>query len=351
MNISDKVLSWYAAAGRKTLPWQQPRTPYRVWVSEIMLQQTQVNTVIPYFQQFMARFPDLQSLASASEDDIFSLWTGLGYYRRARFLRLAAIQMVNEHDGQLPDNLDALMQLPGIGRSTAGAILSLGYQQYAPILDGNVKRVLARFYGIETWPGETQTQAKLWDLAGQLTPKHGVAAYNQAMMDLGALVCTRGRPQCERCPLAQDCKAYASGEPNRLPISKPKKAMPVRTGQLAMLVDENQHVLLVKRPATGIWSGLWAFPELPENVNIATWVKQHFACDVLAHEAFPSFRHTFTHFHWDLTPMYIEVRRATNLQVQHDVSARWFVPGEWHDVGLPQPVRNLLQGLVIYERA
>jgi A/G-specific adenine glycosylase len=346
MNISDQILSWYAKAGRKTLPWQQPRTPYRVWISEIMLQQTQVNTVIPYFQKFMTRFPDLPSLAAASEDEVFSLWTGLGYYRRARFLRLAAIQMVNEYDGQLPTTLDALMNLPGIGRSTAGAILSLGYQQYASILDGNVKRVLARFYGIETWPGETQTQAKLWDLASCLTPTRQVAEYNQAMMDLGALVCTRGRPACEQCPLAVDCQAYASGEPSRLPISKPKKAMPVRLGQLAILVDEDHRVLLQKRPSTGIWGGLWGFPELPDNVNIAAWVNQAFTCDLLTQEVLPSFRHTFTHFHWDLTPFYLEVRQ---LHPKNLAALRWFAPGEWHEVGLPQPVRHLLQGLMLVE--
>lgn len=343
MNIADLMLSWYAKAGRKTLPWQQPRTPYRVWISEIMLQQTQVNTVIPYFQRFMTRFPDVFTLAAASEDEIFSLWTGLGYYRRARFLRLAAIKIVEEHGGQLPSQLEALIDLPGIGRSTAGAILSLGYETYAPILDGNVKRVLARYDGIESWPGETQTQALLWDLAGQLTPKVRVAEYNQAMMDLGALVCVRGRPLCERCPLSIGCKAYASGNPGRLPISKPKKTMPVRHGTLVILVDSDHHILLERRPSTGIWSGLWSFPELPENVNMVPWLAQNFGCDMLVQETWPQFRHTFTHFHWELTPVLVQVQRHAKAYLDNTRTLRWFAPGTWDEVGLPQPVRQLLQ--------
>ncbi len=343
MQISPLVLSWYSASGRKTLPWQQPKTPYRVWISEIMLQQTQVNTVIPYFERFMTRFPDIKSLAASSEDEVFSLWTGLGYYRRARFLRQAAIDMMAKHQGQLPQNLEALMALPGIGRSTAGAILSLGYDVSAPILDGNVKRVLARYFGIESWPGETQTQARLWDLASQLTPKQGVASYNQAMMDLGALVCCRGRPLCESCPLADSCRAYASGNPGRLPISKPKKVMPVKQGTLLILQDKAGAVLLEKRPTTGIWGGLWSFPVLPDKVNMRAWLMQQFACEVLTETTLPGFRHTFTHFHWDLIPIHIQVQRFTASSEAQ--LTRWFALENCESVGLPQPVRYLLQSL------
>jgi len=346
MNVATHLLNWYAKAGRKTLPWQQPRTPYRVWVSEIMLQQTQVNTVIPYFQKFMARFPDIPSLARATEDEVFSLWTGLGYYRRARFLRQTALRVVQMHDAKLPADLDALMALPGIGRSTAGAILSLGYQQSAPILDGNVKRVLTRLFAIDTWPGETKTLTRLWDLATQLTPQLDVADYNQALMDLGALVCTRGQPNCSRCPLQTACQAYAQGNQNQLPISKPKKALPVRQGKLALLVDGQSNVLLMRRPHTGVWSGLWSFPELPDNVNIATWLDDAFTCELITQRELTPFRHTFTHFHWDLTPIYMEVQPQMLAEDKVDGAvSRWFSPKTWGSVGLPQPVQRLLQAL------
>lgn len=349
MQLAKPLLTWFAKEGRKTLPWQTPRTPYRVWISEIMLQQTQVNTVIPYFQRFMTRFPDVVSLAKASEDEVFSLWTGLGYYRRARFLWQAAKVLMAEYQGELPKDLNKLMALPGIGRSTAGAILSLGYEQYAPILDGNVKRVLSRFYGIESWPGEPKTESLLWDLASQATPSKQVAAYNQAIMDLGAMVCSRGQPACGRCPLSSHCKAHASGDPSRLPISKPKKTLPVRQGTLAIIQDEQENILLIKRPATGVWSGLWSFPEIAKDVNITSWLREVFACKLNSQEILPSFRHTFTHFHWELQPCLLKVDKLPKWQKTLSQNARWFKRDAWYEVGLPKPVRQLLDELTLCE--
>lgn len=349
MQLAKPLLTWYAKEGRKTLPWQTPRTPYRVWISEIMLQQTQVNTVIPYFQRFITRFPDIASLAKASEDEVFSLWTGLGYYRRARFLWQAAKMLMTEYQGQLPDSLDKLIALPGIGRSTAGAIMSLGFDQYAPILDGNVKRVLSRFYGIESWPGEPKTESLLWDLASKATPTKAVAAYNQAIMDLGSMICKRGQPLCEPCPLSKHCQAYASGDPSRLPVSKPKKALPVRKGRLAIIQDDRDNVLLIKRPETGIWSGLWSFPEIAKDVKIATWLKEAFACKLNSQEMLPSFRHTFTHFHWDIEPCLLKVDRLPHWQQTLSQHERWFEQDAWHEVGLPKPIRQLLDELMLCE--
>lgn len=343
MSFTQTILDWYVTAGRKNLPWQQPRTPYRVWISEVMLQQTQVRTVIPYFNRFMQRFPTIKHLADAHEDEVLSYWTGLGYYRRARFLHQAARIVQSEHGGELPANLDLLMQLPGLGRSTAGAILSLGFNQYAPILDGNVKRVLARHEAIDTWPGESSTLVKLWDYASSLTPHNRVAEYNQAMMDLGALVCTRSRPQCQSCPVNQTCKAYASGNPTQYPIKQLKKAMPIRQGSLVIIKNEMDAILLHRRQTGGIWGGLWCFPEWPMDGDLSHWLQQQFHCSLKSTQTLTSFRHTFTHFHWELTFIEVYVKQMP-VETQEDLQTlRWFMPGEWQQVGLPQPVSAWLQ--------
>ena len=227
-DFQSKVLTWFDLEGRKNLPWQIEPTPYRVWVSEIMLQQTQVSTVIPYFLRFMGRFPDLKRLAGATEDEVLGHWSGLGYYARARNLQKAAQSVMREHSGGLPADLDALVKLPGIGRSTAGAILSLAFGIRAPILDGNVKRVLCRYAGIEGWPGDVQTADELWQVSAALTPCERVADYTQAMMDLGATVCTRGKPACVRCPLQNACVALRTGRTGELPMPRPQKDLPVR---------------------------------------------------------------------------------------------------------------------------
>ena len=217
------MIAWFAQHGRKDLPWQQDPTPYRVWVSEIMLQQTQVRTVIPYYQRFMQAFPDLRALAAAPLDQVLHHWSGLGYYARARNLHRAAQRIRDDHAGRFPEDIEVVMRLPGIGRSTAGAVLSLACGQRHAILDGNVKRVLARFHAVEGWPGKTAVLEQLWALAEAATPQRDVAAYNQAMMDLGATLCRRGTPECPSCPLQSDCRACKLGRQSEFPAPRPRR--------------------------------------------------------------------------------------------------------------------------------
>ncbi|RMF13376.1 MAG: A/G-specific adenine glycosylase, partial [Gammaproteobacteria bacterium] len=258
--FAHSVLQWFDRHGRHDLPWQHPRTPYRVWVSEIMLQQTQVATVIPYFERFMTAFPTLEALADATEDEVLALWAGLGYYARGRNLRRAAVQLVEEGRRTLPDTLDGLMALPGIGRSTAGAILSMGFGIRAPILDGNVKRVLCRHEAIEGWPGERRVEQQLWELSESLTPRDRVDDYTQAIMDLGATVCTRSRPACDLCPLRATCQARQKGLETVLPHPRPRRTLPERHATALILLDAEGRCLMEKRPSPGIWGGLWCPP-------------------------------------------------------------------------------------------
>jgi len=258
--FTTAVLDWFALHGRTELPWQQDPTPYRVWVSEIMLQQTQVATVIPYYERFTARFPTLASLATADVDAVLEHWSGLGYYARGRNLHATARACVEHHGGALPEEIDALVALPGIGRSTAGAILSLALGQHHAILDGNVKRVLARHRAVEGWPGGTRVLRQLWRLSERVTPQERAGPFNQAMMDLGATLCTRSRPACARCPVSVDCRARAEGAPTAYPHGKPKKAVPTRRAVLWWLRDGHGAVLLERRPPSGLWGGLWCLP-------------------------------------------------------------------------------------------
>jgi A/G-specific adenine glycosylase len=299
--FSKAVLKWYARSGRKDLPWQQDPTPYRVWVSEIMLQQTQVATVIDYYARFMARFPTIESLASASIDDVLHLWAGLGYYARGRNLHRAA-QRVVESGGVFPDTLEGLIALPGVGESTAGAILSLSYQKHAVILDGNVKRVLARVMALQAWPNEPAALAQLWDMAQACTPKKGVREYNQAMMDLGAMICTRTKPRCDECPLTSHCQAYAQDLQNKLPIGKPKKALPERHDRVMVIVRDDGAMLLEQRPSPGIWGGLWSFPMYDDKLLAGLHIEKQ--------EAGPVSSHTFSHYRWHLASEWIYVREA-----------------------------------------
>jgi A/G-specific adenine glycosylase len=288
--FSQAVIQWFAEHGRTHLPWQQNPTPYHVWVSEIMLQQTQVSTVIPYYERFMLRFPTVASLAGASIDDVLHHWAGLGYYARGRNLHKAAQLVVEQHQGNFPDTLEGLVELPGIGRSTAGAILSLGHHKPATILDGNVKRVLARVYAIDTWPDERQTLKKLWMIAESLTPLKNIEAYNQAMMDLGALLCTRRKPACERCPLIKYCQAYALGQTDKFPVSKPKQSLPQKIAKMAAIIREDGAILLVNRPSPGIWGGLWCFPEQGDFPMLCPKFKRELGVS----------RHVFTHYRWEI---------------------------------------------------
>ncbi len=340
--FSTQLLDWQAQQGRKDLPWQKSATAYPVWISEIMLQQTQVNTVIPYFQRFMQRFPSVKSLAQAPLDDVLHLWSGLGYYARARNLHQTAQQVWTQHRGRFPNTLDGLTSLPGIGRSTAGAILSLGMNLRAPILDGNVKRVLCRIHGIDRWPGETETQKQLWQLAEALTPTHSFGRYNQAMMDLGALICTRTQPNCPRCPVQHVCQARQYHRTAELPIPKPTKQKPERQVYMLMLL-RNQQVWLEKRTAKGIWGGLWSLPEAV-SLPALKQLSQQWDVTLSKRQALTPIQHVFTHFKLHIKPY--SVRLAAH--------AKWpssLPEGRWYDlncppaIGLPAPIQILLNAV------
>ena len=341
--FGQRVLAWFEQYGRKDLPWQQDPTPYRVWVSEIMLQQTRVSSVIPYYQKFMENFPDMLTLASAQLDEVLHLWSGLGYYARARNLHKAAEQVRDQHGGGFPDTFEAILALPGIGRSTAGAILALACGQRFPILDGNVKRVLARHRAVKGWPGKLQVQNTLWEWAEHFTPQNQTAGYTQAMMDLGATICTRGKPDCSACPLREDCIALHTDQVRMLPTPKPKKVLPVKSTQMILLSNANQDILLEKRPPTGIWGGLWSFPEC-EHASIEQWCAQKFACKVEAKEDWPVLRHTFSHFHLDISPVHVRVNAISSRIMEADRYV-WYNNAQPKRIGLAAPVKQLLDSL------
>lgn len=337
-HFSDRVIAWYHQFGRKHLPWQQQINPYRVWVSEIMLQQTQVATVIPYFERFMARFPSVADLAAADADEVLHLWTGLGYYARARNLHRCAQAVVNEHGGVFPDSVDALEGLPGIGRSTAGAIASLSMGVCAPILDGNVKRVLARHYAVEGWPGQAAVARELWSITAAVTPEQSCNHFNQAMMDIGATLCTRSKPACDRCPVAETCIARAQGDPLLYPGKKPKKEKPVKHVQMLIMQNEQGEYWLEQRPATGIWGGLWSFPELSLGESVDAYLDNR-GCDVGGIERWTEFRHTFSHYHLDIQPVLVVI--SGEVAKIADRSGGWFAR-ETLQVGVPAPVEKLI---------
>ncbi|MGV6807154.1 MAG: A/G-specific adenine glycosylase [bacterium] len=349
-SFADRLLAWFDIHGRKSLPWQHDITPYRVWVSEIMLQQTQVQTVIPYFEKFMDAFPGVTDLAAASDDEVLHLWTGLGYYSRARNLHKSAKTVVAEFGGHFPASLEQLESLPGIGRSTAGAILSIAFQQRAPILDGNVKRVLARHFAIDGWPGESKTSKRLWAQAEQCTPEKSVADYTQAIMDLGATVCTRSNPDCDNCPFDSSCVARAQDRIDQLPGKKPKKQMPIKRVYLSILRNQHREILLQKNPPAGVWGGLWSFPQTPvgENtdgnlhslpqdfINTKGW-------QIREQTTLTSQRHTFSHFHLDYTPVIIDLVAPDGVMDTPD--QLWYNPNQPAKLGTPAPVRKILDQL------
>ncbi|MGI9302424.1 MAG: A/G-specific adenine glycosylase [Gammaproteobacteria bacterium] len=340
-DFSARLLGWYERHGRKNLPWQQPATPYRVWVSEIMLQQTQVATVIPYFERFIKRFPDALSLAGAELDDVLRHWSGLGYYARARNMHKAAVLIRETHAGELPQDIDALTALPGIGRSTAGAILSLASGKREPILDGNVKRVLARHCAIDGW--SSAATRKLWELAEHFTPHDRVANYTQAIMDLGATVCLRRSPRCDVCPVSECCVARQQGRQHELPTRKPGKPLPVRETFMLMAVNDVGEVLLERRPPQGIWGGLLSFPELADEKECVDWCERSVGVPPERLECWPQVTHSFTHFQLRITPVRIGAARK-DLVMDGD---RWV----WYNVASPQgglaaPVERLLSRLM-----
>ncbi|ARU28805.1 A/G-specific adenine glycosylase [Cellvibrio sp. PSBB006] len=346
-DFSRAVLTWFDKHGRKTLPWQQGITPYRVWLSEIMLQQTQVTTVIPYFERFVARFPDVASLAAAPIDDVLHLWTGLGYYARARNLHRCAQTIMRDYGGQFPNSVEALAELPGIGRSTAGAIVSIAFKQRAAILDGNVKRVLARHHAVAGWPGDASTLKTLWTHAETYTPNKRVNDYTQAMMDLGATLCTRSKPACERCPVMNTCVAYATGKVSLYPGKKPKKTLPEKTVQLLMLRNPAGDILLQQRPPQGIWGGLWSFPEIALDVDAQRYAEDRYG-KVSTSETWDAYRHTFSHYHLDITPVLIQFKKMP-LTIAEAHQTLWYNPHQPGTIGLAAPVKKLLEKLAEFD--
>ena len=341
-DFAGRLLAWFDANGRHDLPWQHPRTPYRVWLSEVMLQQTQVRVVVPYFERFVAALPDVRALADASVDEVFALWSGLGYYARARNLHAAAKLCVERHGGELPRGFDALVALPGIGRSTAGAILAQAWGERFAILDGNVKRVLCRVHGIDGWPGTPAVEKRLWDIAQAQLPDARLADYTQAQMDFGATLCTRADPACVLCPLQGECVALREDRVRELPTPKPAKPLPERHALVFVLRDARDRVLLQRRPQAGVWAGLWSLPEAGDHAAARDWFEANIAGDYDAARALAPIDHGFTHYRFAMQPLeWREV--ALRDGVRDNDSLRWIARAELASLGIPAPVRKLLE--------
>ena len=337
LTFSKKLLAWFDKHGRKNLPWQQNPTPYHIWLSEIMLQQTQVATVITYYQRFVNTFASIHELAAAPIEDVLALWAGLGYYARARNLHKTAGIIVLQYQGSMPTKFAQLVSLPGIGRSTAGAIMALAYQKRYAILDGNVKRVLARYYAISGWPGNKKVENQLWQHAEKLLPKNQVASYIQAQMDLGATVCTRNKPRCTCCPLQTDCVAFQGNMTQYYPFSKPKKTTPTRQTNWLVALTPDGKVLLEKRPNHGIWGGLWSFPEYDQADDIKIISNAKFHINISNISAQPRIHHVFTHFKLDIYP-YVAQCTVNHHQINKNKKIIWYTIEEALRVGLPAPV-------------
>jgi len=342
--LRRRLLAWFDRHGRSDLPWKRHRDPYRIWVSEIMLQQTQVSTVIPYYDRFLRRFPTLAHLARARLDTVLHYWTGLGYYARARNLKKSASLILREHGGKFPRDFEAVASLPGIGRSTAGAILAFAFGQRHPILDGNVKRVLARLHAIDTPVNRRDTEQHLWDLAGQYTPATRVADYTQAIMDLGATLCRPRHPDCPRCPLARDCQARASGAPDQFPVRTARRAVPIRHATMLMVRDRRGRVLLMKRPTSGVWGGLWSFPEYSSMHEATRHCRQLLGPAAQVQQPWPELRHQFTHFQLRIQPLPVLFTGKTN-GAATGFPAQWVDPRKPARRGLATPVQQLMTRL------
>ena len=341
--IAPRLLDWHARAGRHDLPWQKDRSPYRVWVSEIMLQQTQVATVIPYFERFMARFADVRALADAPIDEVLHLWTGLGYYARARNLHRAAQIIRDRHGGNFPRTIEEVVELPGIGRSTAGAILSISTGARHAILDGNVKRVLARHAGVDGPIDDNATLERLWELADANTPAERVATYTQAIMDLGATLCTRANPRCGECPVAGDCVARIDGRQAELPAGKRRRAERKLRRAVMLVARRESAVLLVRRPSTGIWGGLWCLPEFADRDAAVSFAASELDRARLHDAALPDIEHSFTHFDLVITPLVARCRGDARVR---EGQTLWYDLTEPARVGLPAPIKTLLGSLL-----
>lgn len=336
------LIEWQKVHGRHDLPWQQSRDPYRVWLSEIMLQQTQVSTVIPYYARFLEKFPDLKSLAGAQLDDVLRLWSGLGYYSRARNLHRAAVEIMERFGGEFPDNRGDLETLPGIGRSTAAAIAVFSFGRNEAILDGNVKRVLARHFEMVGHPSERAVLDRFWRLAESLLPATGIERYTQSLMDIGATVCTR-KPICNDCPLRMSCLAHRNGNETAFPSVRPRRKNPLRTTRMLVLRHRGS-VLLAKRPPVGVWPGLWSFPEVPEEEIAVEYCKKVIGVSVGLIRELPAIRHEFTHFSLDITPALGIVSGRQPILRMDD--AQWVPVDDADGWALPAPVRKLLAGVL-----
>lgn len=343
MSFAARVIRWQQSHGRRDLPWQGTRDAYRIWVSEIMLQQTQVAAVIPYYERFLDRFPDVQGLAAAPAADVMAAWAGLGYYSRARNLHRCAQVVVDAHGGRFPRSPGALVALPGIGRSTAAAIAAFAYGERAAILDGNVKRVFARHFGVDGYPGAAVVERQLWALAEQELPADGIETYTQGLMDLGATLCSRARPRCPECPVAESCVARAHDRIAELPAPRPAKARPVRHATVAIVRDDRGSLLLEARPPSGIWGGLLSLPEFDaaaDDRQLCAAIAARFALDVELGARLPDLRHEFSHYSLVMHPRVAAVRKAIGAA---SAAAQWLAPAAVRDAALPAPVKRLLE--------
>jgi A/G-specific adenine glycosylase len=338
-DFAARVVAWQRRHGRHDLPWQNTRDPYRIWLSEIMLQQTQVSAVIPYYQRFVAAFPDLASLAGAPIDRVLELWSGLGYYSRARNLHQCARTIVEQHNGTFPSGVDALAALPGIGRSTAAAICAFAFARRTAILEGNVKRVLSRHAGIDGYPGDARVERTLWSIATERLPVDSLPAYTQGMMDLGSMICVRSRPLCALCPVADDCVARRTHRTAELPTPRPKRAVPQRAVTM-LLLTRHDAVLVEKRPPAGIWGGLWSLPELPEGISVERYCTTRFGAEVKPEHPLVAIQHGFTHFRLTITPQ--PCRVVTWNERTEEPGLIWLPLVDAHSAALPAPIKKVL---------
>lgn len=339
MDFAGRLVSWQRRCGRHDLPWQGSCDPYAVWLAEIMLQQTQVATVIPYYLRFLGRFPDIGSLAGAELDEVLRHWSGLGYYSRARNLHRAACLVQERHGGRFPRDFEHILALPGIGRSTAAAVSVFAFGERRAILDGNVKRVLARCFGIEGFPGKKEVEEALWKKAGQLLPHAEIEAYTQALMDLGATVCTRTRPDCPACPVQRDCAASSQNRVAQLPAPRPRKPLPQKE-TVMLLLRQQGNILLEKRPPSGIWGGLWSFPEALPGEDVAMLCLARYRLRARPGKPLPQLAHVFTHFRLTITPQPVEVDEAP--PGAGESNHRWLSIADALSAAVPAPVRRLL---------
>lgn len=342
MSFAAKVVRWQKQHGRHDLPWQKTRDAYRIWLSEIMLQQTQVAAAIPYYQRFLQRFPDIGSLAAATQDEVLTLWAGLGYYSRARNLHRAAQLTVAGHGGRMPVDFDALLTLPGIGRSTAAAICVFAYGARQAILDGNVKRLFARRFGIAGFPGDAKVAAVLWHETERQLPARNIEAYTQGLMDLGAGVCTRSKPRCDVCPVAPECVALNQRAIGKYPAPRPRKALPQRHTDMLVLLHARQ-VLLEKRAPTGIWGGMWSLPEVPAGTDMIALCAQRYGAAVAQHEVMPTVAHGFTHFKLDIVPQRLKVSHVAAHAAAPGVM--WLPLEEALGAAIPAPVKRIIAAI------